>query len=576
VGFLNAILMFTVLFSAVAWAQEPSRIENRPVKKQRGGDPTFRTKVNLVLVPVVVRDAAGHPVGNLTQEDFQLFDKGKRQTISSFSLVQRASGSRKNEPATAAATPPGLGTAPASAGKPDAKAVGKNSGVERHIAYVFDDLNTAFGDVAAFREAALRHFRSGFPIAGRAAIYTFSGRNTLDFTSNEAKLEDTVMKLQLRPAMGHGAGMPCPDVSYYLADLIVNKDDKRALGAVTAQTMACAHLSEVLAEKVAESAARREMFIGEQDTRVALETLKKVIRLLAQVPGQRLIVLASSGFFAQTSSAFSGMGSVLDLAARANVVISTLDVRGLDTSGLMEASRRSPMSGLEQQYYRESAQAAAGVLADLADGTGGTFFHNNNDLTAGFARVAATPEFSYVLGFSPAALKADGSFHRLKIRLANQKGVSVQARHGYYALKEGREEDTAASEIHDAVFSREEMRDIPVRVRMQLSKSETGDTRLTVVATVDVTSLQFQKGDGRNRDSLTVVSALFDHDEGYVAGTSNTVNLRLRDETLARMESGIDVPSDFDVKPGTYMVRVVVRETERKAMYSYSGWMVIP
>ncbi len=47
---------------------------------------TFSTKVNLVMVPVVVRDGKGKAIGTLQKEDFQLFDKGKPQVISRFSV----------------------------------------------------------------------------------------------------------------------------------------------------------------------------------------------------------------------------------------------------------------------------------------------------------------------------------------------------------------------------------------------------------------------------------------------------------------------------------------------------------
>jgi hypothetical protein len=63
--------------------------------------PTFQSKVNLVLVPVVVRDSHGRAIGNLTKDDFQLFDKGKPQTIISFSMVKRARyGDRGHDYAT--------------------------------------------------------------------------------------------------------------------------------------------------------------------------------------------------------------------------------------------------------------------------------------------------------------------------------------------------------------------------------------------------------------------------------------------------------------------------------------------
>ena len=68
-----------------------------------------------------------------------------------------------------------------------------------------------------------------------------------------------------------------------------------------------------------------------------------------------------------------------------------------------------------------------------------------------------------MLGFSPLVMKPDGSFHRLKITVVERKGLVIQARRGYYALKHtSNAEEDAKADIHDAVFSREEMRDIPV------------------------------------------------------------------------------------------------------------------
>src|SRR5260370_7402631 len=53
---------------------------------------------------------------------------------------------------------------------------------------------------------------------------------------------------------------------------------------------------------------------------------------------------------------------------------------------------------------QSSHRCPKNVMADLAEGTGRTFFRNNNDLAAGFTRVPPAPEFSYLLGFSPPQL----------------------------------------------------------------------------------------------------------------------------------------------------------------------------
>ena len=74
------------------------------------------------------------------------------------------------------------------------------------------------------------------------------------------------------------------------------------------------------------------------------------------------------------------------------------------------------------------------VMAELTAGTGGTYFHNSNDLNGGFEQLAAAPEYLYLLEFSIADRKPDGRYHRLKVKV-DQEGLSVQSRRGYFAPK---------------------------------------------------------------------------------------------------------------------------------------------
>src|SRR6266853_2918618 len=51
-----------------------------------GQDFQLRTKVDLVVVPVSVRDANGSLVPNLKQDDFTVLEDGKPQIVSNFSI----------------------------------------------------------------------------------------------------------------------------------------------------------------------------------------------------------------------------------------------------------------------------------------------------------------------------------------------------------------------------------------------------------------------------------------------------------------------------------------------------------
>jgi hypothetical protein len=73
-------------------------------------------------------------------------------------------------------------------------------------------------------------------------------------------------------------------------------------------------------------------------------------------------------------------------------------------------------------------------MAELADGTGGRFFHNSNDLEAGLKQLTEVPECLYLLELPIGDVKRNGALRHLEVKVA-RPGVEVAARRGYFIPK---------------------------------------------------------------------------------------------------------------------------------------------
>ncbi|MEO8597039.1 MAG: VWA domain-containing protein [Candidatus Solibacter sp.] len=573
----------TLLWTCAASAQSAPapEVQEKPAAPATPSKPTaemstreeaavFRTRVNLVVVPVVVRDKKGIAVGNLKQEDFQLFDRGKPQFIARFSMERAGNRLTKVNGAKPAAPESLLDEKPPE-DLPD-----------RFIAYLFDDIHMEFGDLARVRDSAGRHIDSGLHNTDRAAIYTTSGQTIQDFTDDKALLHAALGKLRMRPVTGQGASR-CPTMTYYMADQIQNKNDPTALQASTLDVISCMNLDPqqdyLRAQQIAKQAAQSELTLGDHETRLNLGVVEQLIRRMAAMPGQRSIILVSNGFvtLAEHKSIES---DIIDRAVRSNVLINALDARGLytDTPDIRRATSNFDSERVIQQMERETRRAQSDVLAELSAGTGAGFFQNSNDLDGGFARLATAPEYYYLLSFSPQNLKMDGTFHALKVTLKNVKDIGVASRNGYYAPRHSENAaETAKREIEEALFSREEMTDIPVEMHTQFFKVTDDKARISVLVKVEVKRLKFRREDDRNCNELTIVAGLFDRNGVYATGNQKRIDMRLLDETVEkRLGTGLTVRSSFDVKPGTYSVRLVVRDAEGQLMTAQNGTVDIP
>ena len=217
-------------------------------------------------------------------------------------------------------------------------------------------------------------------------------------------------------------------------------------------------------------------------------------------------------------------------------------------------------------------------MQSLALDTGGIFFNNSNDLEAGFRKAAGLPEAFYLLAFSPQNLKLDGAFHPLQVKLVAPKGLSVQARRGYYAPRKPNDPTVQEKEeIQEAVFSQDETHELPIDVHTQFFMKTESDARIAVLTRLDLRQLHFRKEGDRNLDNLTFVTVVFDQDGHVVSGQQKSVELRLRDSSLERYcKRALPSGRLFDVKPGTYLVRAVVRDSESGQISGLNRTVEIP
>ena len=537
---------------------------------------------NMVLVRVIVRDSNGRPVPGFQKGDFRLFDNGKPQDIDQFAVET-------------------FGRAPTTSPQTPEKEPGDEAGLERapadltprnFQALYFDDVQMKYEDIVYSRDAADRYLTATLTPASRVGIFTSSGQGNLDFTDDRSQLHDTLFALRPRPILPTSENA-CPDISPYQAHLIVDERDPNAIAIASDEAIQCecqGLTGPALQSCEAEAAQRVQgeaiSVMNEWETQYTevLRGLEQVIRRTALLPGQRSVIFLSPGFL--TYNLETQISDVTERALRSNVVVNTLDPRGLYVvipGGDVSQQQRvipsnASLVGMKSQIQMDEISRAEDVLSNLAVDTGGQFFHNSNDLDAGFRRVGALSQVSYVLAFSPHNLKFDGRFHKLKVSLVNPRGFTLQARRGYFAPRASEDAATKAKEeIEEAVYSQDEMRELPIDVHTQFYRVNESDVRLAVFIHLDMAALRFHKEQDRNLNDLTFITVLFDRDGKYVKGIEKELQFRLRDATLAKLtQSGITLKTEFDLRPGTYMVRQIVRDSQAGQLSGLSRTVEIP
>jgi VWFA-related protein len=315
---------------------------------------------------------------------------------------------------------------------------------ERFIVFLFDDLHLDFSDLQQMKVVATSVVADSLAASDVAAVVSTSGVSS-GLTRDHAKLEGTLAKLVPRQLYRHDEHA-CPNVDYYQADQIKNKRNFEAFELAVRDASICLHMDlerwRSVLEAKTNSAADFALEMGDRDAQATLAVIRGYVGKMGSLPGQRTLILVSPGFLTMTPPSQTDISGILDLAAHSDVTISALNARGLFTDEPHAEGPRSDSAAmlapgldrLEARARQETMMLQEDIMAELADGTGGSFFHNSNDLKGGLESLTAAPEFLYVLQVSLGDVKPDGRYHRLKVKI-DREGLHLQARRGYFAPK---------------------------------------------------------------------------------------------------------------------------------------------
>jgi VWFA-related protein len=128
---------------------------------------------------------------------------------------------------------------------------------------------------------------------------------------------------------------------------------------------------------------------------------------------------------------------VVKVAARSNVVINTIDSRGLYVQSWVDASSSgtTPKVGPSVMMAMTSTQTEAGqTLGEFAAATGGTSYQNSNDLLAGIRRAVAEGRDYYTLGYVSTNAAMDGGFRKIAVEIRGRK-FTLRTKRGYWATE---------------------------------------------------------------------------------------------------------------------------------------------
>jgi VWFA-related protein len=588
----TTLCLLTSAFGQQNTPNDSNKEKPQPSSVQKDTEGVVRISVTLVQVDVAVTDKKGRPVTDLKAGDFEIYEDGRRQQITSFSSVSP-------EPAEAPAPSVAASKTTERYLPPPPPPNLRPSQVRRTIALVVDDL-TLTVESAPFVRQALKKFVDEQMQPGDlvAIIRTAAGMGALQmFTADKRILYAAIERVRWSPSS---------NTLYTFAPVTTNavNPDKNAASSEKALSMrddVRPSTKDPRTTPPERATDELDRFRQEVFSIGTLGALDFVVRALRDLPGRKSVVLFSEGLriYNREQSVLrvrDAVRNLTDLANRSSSVIYTMDARGLQPLTITAADDLTGDFGNENQAkWLSEAPAYTAQRRDdffesqdglnyLAQQTGGFFIRNTNDLAGGIRRVLKDQGSYYLIGFVPdeSTFKRDRSgFHALKVKV-NRPDVRIRTRSGFFGVSDDEDKSrqkTLGQSLLAALSSPFKSGDIGLRLTSMLGVDPQKGPFVSSLLHIDATELTFaNEANGQRKASFEVAAFTFG-DNGRVVDQNirgYTVHMTER-EYEHTLKTGIFYRVNLPIKkPGAYQLRTAVRDTASLKLGSANQFIEVP
>jgi VWFA-related protein len=389
-GFWSTVSLVALTAGLSAQTAAPAKPANTPQQEK----PTFRVQVDLVTNDVVVRDDKGNFVPDLKRDEFEIFEDGVKQDITSMTVV---TGGRVNNVLAPPPPPPPEGII-----LPPRRPRNDVSG--RIFLFFVDDLHLQFHNTGRVRQLfqkiskELVHDGDMFGIvsSGPSSI-------AIDMTYDKSRLDEAIKKIagnELKPSdiiQGPSGSQGPSEVRYraHVAFSTVN-DILQNLEQVHNRRKALVYVSDGYDFNPFQDARLGTMDPNSPFAQNEFARSQNQMRSSDDGSGNNQTdpftqQQKQNEEFADADLARE-LGELTRQANRANVTMYTIDPRGLVGMGDIDEQ-------VDPQQWSEYVRKTQDSLRVIAEETGGLAVVNQNDMSKALKRIDAETSDYYVLGY---------------------------------------------------------------------------------------------------------------------------------------------------------------------------------